>query len=62
MGTGAAGFSVLLVVAAVGVAATATAAVAPPSPAAEDGSASVGSTADIVSFETTNTGNRENCL
>ena len=51
MGTGAAGFSVLLVVAAVGVAATATAAVAPPSPAAEDGNASVSSfSADMVSL------------
>ena len=51
MGTGAAGFSVLLVVAAVGVAATA-AAVAPPSPAAEDGNASVSSfSADMVSCE-----------
>lgn len=53
MGTGAAGFSVLLVVAAVGVAATAAAAAAAPSPpTAEDGNASVSSfSADMVSCE-----------
>ena len=51
MGTGAAGFSVLLVVAVVEVAATATA-VALPSPVAEEeGGTSVGSTADMVSCE-----------